>query len=329
VQYHSDVAGALRVTTLGGAPGSLVGNGMDALSSLPTLEPGCCRDCLTSAWLMTGALTVEDEAGPVDRHRQRYRPELQGLRALVVLFALFGASLAYSIWLTAINQPWAYFPDGGVGRRLGVLAPSTCYTSTHSKEPKVCASQTDGVPARRVVLVGDSHVQQYVSALQPIAQQRNWRLFLMVRGSCPFSTAATFGGADRTDSGGFVRQWRALTHAEIPVLAVRDNPRYDDPPSACVNTYGPEAQRCSTLRADIIPAEPSYAKIADPPANVSFLDFSDYFCTKELCPPVIGNVLGYMNDNHTTGTFMTTLSPVVAKAIDAVFGWQPGEHHGS
>ncbi|MFD2395999.1 hypothetical protein ACFSVJ_02580 [Prauserella oleivorans] len=37
-----------------------------------------------------------------------------------------------------------------------------------------------------------------------------------------------------------------------------------------------------------VPPEPPYAALADLPSTVYFLVFSDYFCTAEVCPPVIG-----------------------------------------
>ncbi|ONI85423.1 acyltransferase [Actinosynnema sp. ALI-1.44] len=241
--------------------------------------------------------------------------------------------------MVALPNEWAAF------------TPSTCSTSAHSGELRICSSTAPDPPARRLVLVGDSHIGQYVGALLPVAERRNWQLIVMTRGSCPFSTnsettphdkpcvewnaaAVTEIIALRPDAVftlasrnvrvglteetpvGFVDQWRSLQQAGIPVLAVRDCPRYSYAPSECANTYGTDAPQCNALRAEIIPAEPSYTRIADPPSNVSFLDFSDYFCTDERCPPVIGNVRVYMDDNHITAAFMTTMSPLVEQAID-------------
>nr|WP_083466633.1 acyltransferase family protein [Kibdelosporangium sp. MJ126-NF4]CEL17510.1 acyltransferase 3 [Kibdelosporangium sp. MJ126-NF4]CTQ91263.1 acyltransferase 3 [Kibdelosporangium sp. MJ126-NF4] len=236
------------------------------------------------------------------------------------------------------------------------MTPTTCYTSQHHRELNVCSSVPNGAPARRLLLVGDSHAGQYVGALAPVARNRNWQLIAMTRGSCPFSTnsdslpgdamcrdwnaAATkeindlkpdavittasrnvrVGLTEETPTG-FVEQWRALEQAGIPTVAIRDNPRFSYSPSVCANTHGPTAPQCNMLRGDIIPDVPSYARTATVPSNVSFLDFSDYFCTDELCPPVIGNVRVYMDDNHITATFMTTMSSVVDKRLHAALDW--------
>jgi hypothetical protein len=61
--------------------------------------------------------------------------------------------------------------------------------------------------------------------------------------------------------------------------------------------------------------------MANVPGNVSFLDFTDYFCGVDVCPATVGNVLVYMDDNHVTATFLTTLSPIVDKQMSAALKW--------
>jgi hypothetical protein len=118
---------------------------------------------------------------------------------------------------------------------------------------------------------------------------------------------------------GFVRRWRELDQAGIPVLAVRDNPRFDGSPAECVVTNG--AAACGKPRAEFYAPDPPYRHIPDVPGNVSFLDFTDYYCTPDECPPVIGNVFVYMDYNHTSATFMTTLAPVLERAIIPALRW--------
>lgn len=55
------------------------------------------------------------------------------------------------------------------------------------------------------------------------------------------------------------------------------------------------------------------------PPTVSFLDFSDYYCDDEVCPPIIGNVHVYLDDNHVIATYMRSMSPMVEQQIDATF----------
>ncbi|WP_216216071.1 acyltransferase family protein [Amycolatopsis aidingensis] len=236
------------------------------------------------------------------------------------------------------------------------IAPELCTMAGPRKEVVLCSTDTEGPPARRIVVAGDSHPQQFLGALLPIAQRRNWQVISMLRGGCPFSTESDIVPGDQpcmdwnTDvidliaeirpdvvfttatrevrmglteytPRGYVEQWRKVEELGIPVVAARDNPRYDFEPSACVEKHGRDAERCARPRAELLSPEPPYARMASLPANVRFLDFSDYFCTEELCPPVIGNVLVYMDNNHISATYMTTMAPIVEEKLTSVLDW--------
>ncbi|MET9224293.1 acyltransferase family protein [Lentzea sp. NPDC003310] len=226
-----------------------------------------------------------------------------------------------------------------------------CRKSVHSQELDVCFGPTEGPPVKRVVLVGDSHIQQYLAALAPIAERRGWQLIGMLKGACPYSTRSEKVPGDQSclrwnDSAtaeivdlrpdfvftlatrdvrvgltevtppGFVERWRQLDAEGIRVVAVRDNPRYNFSVLDCVQVHGPAA-RCGAPRADLLAPVPPYAHL-DVPANVSFLDFSDHLCTEDLCPPVIDDLLVNFDDNHVSATFMRSLSEVVEEALVGV-----------
>ncbi|GAA4871007.1 acyltransferase family protein [Pseudonocardia benzenivorans] len=248
--------------------------------------------------------------------------------------------------MVSIADDWARQDDGW-----------TCGPDAAHPPLETCTLATDGEPARRVVVVGDSHAQQYLGALQPIAQRHNWEIVSMLRGACPFSTTSdtepgntecldrngaaiqaildmrpdavfTLASRDvragRTEQtpAGFVEAWTRLSDAGIPVLAVRDNPRFDFRPPDCVQEKGRGAPECGAERDAWYPAVPSYVAAPNVPPNVRFLDFSDLLCTPDgQCPAEIGNVLVYMDDNHLTATFTASMAPVVEQRIDAALGW--------
>jgi peptidoglycan/LPS O-acetylase OafA/YrhL len=211
-------------------------------------------------------------------------------------------------------------------------------------------------PDRRIVVVGDSHAQQLTGALLPIALQHNWQIITIVRGACPFSTAsetvpdevdclawntaaadeitalqpdavvtlatrnARIGQTEQTPAG-FVEQWRRLDAQGIPVLALRDNPRFDYSVPDCVQTRPDDVDGCGVDRAEIYAPTPPWADLPDVPANVAFVDIADAVCDPERCPPVIGNVLVYMDDNHLTATYSTSMSDLLASRIEEGLGW--------
>ncbi len=243
---------------------------------------------------------------------------------------------------------------------FAAIADSTCEPTRRNAELSLCYSPVEGEPELRIAVVGDSHMQQYLAALGPLALRRNWQVVSMLKGACPFSTSSDAMPGDESclkwnadvqqelfdlrpdlvltngtrnvrvgltehTPEGFVEQWRRLTEAGIAVAAVRDNPRYDYEPPACVHKYGIDAPQCNPPRADLLAAEPPYAAVPDLPPNLGFLDFSHYFCTEDLCPPVIGNVYVYMDDNHVSATYMATMETIVERALDELLGLSSSE----
>jgi peptidoglycan/LPS O-acetylase OafA/YrhL len=209
-------------------------------------------------------------------------------------------------------------------------------------------------PSRRIVVVGDSHAQQLSAALVPIAAENDWEIVDIIRGACPFSTvsetdpddadctawlAAAYdtvlelrpdavvtlasrdvrSGLTEQTPDGFVQQWRRLGDAGIPVLAIRDNPRFDRSVPECVERDGPDA--CGVDRADVYSPDPPWKSLADVPPSVSFVDIADAVCTADRCPGVIGNVLVYMDDNHLTATYSTSMSELLAPQVRAGLGF--------
>jgi peptidoglycan/LPS O-acetylase OafA/YrhL len=49
--------------------------------------------------------------------------------------------------------------------------------------------------------------------------------------------------------------------------------------------------------------------------GVGVINLTEYMCTKDQCPPVIGNVVVYRDSHHLTETFVTTLVPYLEKEL--------------
>jgi peptidoglycan/LPS O-acetylase OafA/YrhL len=218
----------------------------------------------------------------------------------------------------------------------------------------ICTQPVEAPPDKRIMVVGDSHLEQFIAALVPIARQHDWQLVGALRGACPFSTASEVDPHDaecvawnaavadkiaelRPDAvvtlatrdvrsglteqtpAGFVEQWRRLADLGIPVLAVRDNPRFAYDVPDCVRQHGREGDPCGLERGTVYAADPPYGQL-DVPPNVSFLDLADYVCTDTRCPAEIGNVLVYLDDNHLTASYATTMAPVIEDQVVSAVG---------
>ena len=239
-------------------------------------------------------------------------------------------------------------------------APGNEPVEAPAGDPDAVQQPADGPvtasPARRIVVVGDSHAQQLVGALLPIAERNNWQLITIIRGACPFSTAsetdpdnadclawlAAAGEEIRTlrpdavvtmatrdvrvglteqTPPGFVEQWRNLEADGIPVLALRDNPRFDHNVPDCVQNNPDDLDVCGASRADLYAPAPPWTQIPDLPPNVAFVDIADAVCEGDRCPPVIGNVLVYLDDNHLTASYSRSMADLIANQVHAGLGW--------
>jgi peptidoglycan/LPS O-acetylase OafA/YrhL len=150
----------------------------------------------------------------------------------------------------------------------------------------ICTQPVEAPPEKRIMVVGDSHLEQFVAALVPIARRHDWQIVTALRGACPFSTvsevdpndaectawnAAVVGtiaelrpdavvtlatrdvraGLTEQTPAGFVQQWQRLSDLGIPVLAVRDNPRFAFDVPDCVRQHGRDGDPCGIDRASV------------------------------------------------------------------------------
>ena len=82
----------------------------------------------------------------------------------------------------AVNSPGPFTPQPGQAEN-GAL----CEATETSDELLTCDVGVLDSSAH-VVLVGDSHAAQWISALDEVAKERNWRLTLVTKDACPFAS---------------------------------------------------------------------------------------------------------------------------------------------
>ncbi|MEU6250939.1 acyltransferase family protein [Glycomyces sp. NPDC047010] len=210
--------------------------------------------------------------------------------------------------------------------------------------------------AQTIALVGASRVAHYFPAFEAAAVEHGWRLLVLSKSSCQFTSepgveepdhepdpecaaynewalgqleevrpdlVVTLADRAHTDDEraypGFADQWRVLDGWGVPVLALRDLPRFADPVPECVARNGADA--C------VFDPAPSHDRVdptgdlEDVPANVSFADLTEYVCPGGECPATIGNILVYRDTSHLTDTYAATLAPVVERTVLEATGW--------
>jgi hypothetical protein len=212
----------------------------------------------------------------------------------------------------------------------------------------------EGEVTKRIVVLGDSHSQQYLGALAPIAAARGWELVTLLMPACRFGAESETRNAEcnayNQASAAYVLEHRpdavftvaSLTHEEAPfetevpgyldgvrpfadagieIVGIRDNPRFTFNMPECVQRNGADAHECSIpveeSLADPSPLEAYRGKVE----GLHLMDLSDFICARGICPGVVGNVYVYMDDNHLTRTYVETMIPMFEQRLLAATGW--------
>lgn len=240
---------------------------------------------------------------------------------------------------TSVSRDWpVLFPDCDPTDPAMPSAPELGWCRVYQKEL--------APPVKTIAIVGDSHAYQWLTALVPLADERDWRIIVYVRPACRVgspsevpgcteyteraitwllntrpdyvvSTGSSTRASDpEHDDWGWAAAIAPVAHSGTPVVNIRDNPRWERDMPECVQRYGVDDPRCWARRSDKLAESWPLGALADLP-NQHFLDFSDWVCPPRkvsICPAVIGNTYVYMDSNHLTRTYIETLIDVFADA---------------
>ena len=88
--------------------------------------------------------------------------------------------------------------------------PSACHAGFDDSELPAAATCRLGVPrgGRTIALIGDSHAQHWIPALEAAARERNWTVYVFTKAACPVADVPVWSrpGKSRYDS---CARWRA------------------------------------------------------------------------------------------------------------------------
>jgi peptidoglycan/LPS O-acetylase OafA/YrhL len=236
-----------------------------------------------------------------------------------------------------------------------IMADALRTPDSPSLPERLGAPGAQGDTRRTVALVGDSHTLQWSTAFEVVAEQEGWRLMLYAKQGCRMQdpdmevsgspsclvwnqglegklaelrpdavvTVGTYtgnsAGEPETVAEPQVSAWRKLDALGIPVIALRDNVRFETSPVDCVAVHGDDP-RCGRDRADILGANPLRAH-PGLPASTTVLDLNDALCTAERCEAVVGNVLVYRDDDHVSATYVRTVAPYLDRQLRTKAQW--------
>lgn len=115
----------------------------------------------------------------------------------------------------------------------------------------------------------------------------------------------------------------SLTRAGLSVVLLRDTPLppFDVPTCLARSALHPwlartcEFDRDAALNPLVFEAE---QRAAAGMPRVHFLDLTDQVCPGSVCPAVVNNMIVYRDKTHLTGTFASSLAPIIAAQLTGI-----------
>ena len=244
---------------------------------------------------------------------------------------------------TALDAQWSSAGPACSGR----FAPTAAVLSGSCNQSAL-AKTSDRV----VVIVGDSHAQQLGVPMIQLAKKRGVGVVTLLKGGCTISESeqdrsatgnachgwaqaaiayvkalhpdAVYTVVTRADPAaaerkvdGIDRTLDVFAQAGIPVIAVRDNPRFSSNMYDCVadaRAAGRSSEACDVAEAAALADENPAQSLEDRAA--ALVDFTPWLCPDGVCRGEIGNVAVYLDDNHITRDYGLTLTPMLARMLD-------------
>ncbi|OEX92901.1 acetyltransferase [Corynebacterium sp. BCW_4722] len=122
----------------------------------------------------------------------------------------------------------------------------------------------------------------------------------------------------------YANLWAVLAQNGIPFVGLRDNPWIFDAlgnpvnPNYCIVDGNSEAD-CSVPASQFYTPEDPAAAYLDPSWQQWEVDTEPWFCPDGICPPQIGNVYIYRDQNHISNAYALTLAPLLWEALEPIF----------
>ncbi|MBX7556666.1 hypothetical protein K1Y78_54600 [Streptomyces sp. tea 10] len=286
----------------------------------------------------------------IDRHREaqleaqaeRNNP---GARVLDPAFEFTGDPNA-PVLPQSMRDQWVGLPQecSGLYRSLNATAQGFCRQMPEVRDPD-----------KVVAVVGNSHMEQYMGALIPVAEEENWQLISVLQPGCGFGvegqsaacregneaaleylkamqpdvvvTTSTrselMSGEDEHVVTGLEQIVQELTADDITVVGFRDNPRLDFDPTRCAQERSSDDPLCSVSSNDVLGDHNPAEALETIPGFVG-VDPTPLVCPRGECVPVIGNVAVWLDSHHLTWDYTRSMAPLLHDTLVRAVQVTPG-----
>lgn len=207
---------------------------------------------------------------------------------------------------------------------------------------------------KTLLVIGDSHAQQWLGSIRPMAEHRNYRVIAVLKGGCRFGaptdeqwpecqefneaaldyalelkpdavlavgTAAQPAVAADPVVPGLPEAALQLAEEGIPVIGIRDNPRFEYNMVHCTETHGPDSDECTAPVESKLSNGARVASAFESMQGLALLDMTDLICPGGLCVPAVGSVRVFLDDNHLTFSYTESMSEEFDRRFHSLVNW--------
>src|SRR5699024_1844729 len=222
-----------------------------------------------------------------------------------------------------------------------------CHIGPKTTDVKICEYGVADNYDYTVAVVGGSKSAHCTPSIQSFAEEESLRVLNVTKSGCRFYlgqehneaciewnkklvdelmkekpdlivTLADYARTPEKVPEGYVEQFEEVEKHDVPILALRDTPYFSEEIPKCLSENGFDTSECGVDRSETYPEVSAWEKVENPPENVHYADYTDYFCNEEKCPPVMGNVVAYLDKSHMTKTFSESFGPIIHKDVMAI-----------
>jgi len=233
-----------------------------------------------------------------------------------------------------------------------VIYSNGCHLPVEILVPRDCV-YGDANSTTRIVLFGDSHAAQWFPAIRELADEHGWRLDVITKSGCPTALISQDNQLRDGRCDGWrenVVDWVKREKPDLVVMTARaysylrgdvweegltdtvskmrpsvgqililgDTPDQHPIVPDCLAENLSSVTDCLSPRedgvnVDVLEAERSVAAAF----NAHFEPTTDWVCTLDGCPVIVGNLLMYRDDNHLTTKAVLLLKPYLDAVIRA------------
>jgi len=232
-----------------------------------------------------------------------------------------------------------------------------CSQDTLGAEVIVCAY--GDVAARfTVAAIGNSHITDWLPALDLVGRERGWRILLITKNDCRlhvrpsglpddaarscdlwnerlpqvvhrlepdflFVAATVRQDGREVFPGEYPDAWRRLVADPSRVVAMRGTPRFPFDIPDCIDLHGADSPRCRSPRSSALGPTDAGLRADVERTGAAFLDLTRYFCDAVECFPVAGNIVIYRDHDHLTPAYVATMKAPLSESLRALMRAHP------